>query len=257
MTRRSAAHIRKRGRLAAAILAGLVCLAGGAACADQESYSPDAESSLPEAVSPADLVTGPSPVVGIRAVGCGLAPAIGSGLGFPIDDIVLTTAHTVAGATDIQVVDVAGQSVPATVRYFDPTKDIAALHVESLEGIQLDLARAELGESAWILGWRRSVPGGERSFQALPGSVTRRLLVTIEDIWVQGSYERNAIEVSSEVVAGDSGAAVLSELGGVIGMVYASSRERQVAFALDDVEMAAALAGAATSARPVANGRCP
>lgn len=220
-----------------------------------------------EAVTPVELsarelaVDQRSPVVGIEALGCGLTASIGSGVGFPDDGIVLTTAHTVAGATEINVIDIAGQSRSAAVAYFDPTKDIAALAVAGLAGQQLSIGTGTTNSSAAVVSWRRPSPGAAREFEHIAGSLSRRLIVTIEDIWVQGSYERTALEIATEtepIVAGDSGAPVIDEAGAVIGMVYGASRSRGAGFALDHAELRAALQGAAAAAgsAPIDTGRC-
>jgi len=202
------------------------------------------------------VVDDQSAFVGIEAWGCGLQSSIGSGLGFPEDGLVVTTAHTVAGATEINVVDADGAVRPAAVHYFDPTKDLAVLAADGLIGQQLTVSKAALDGPAQIVAWRRPAPVGDRAFIAVSGTVTRRLLVTIEDIYVQGSYERNAIEVDATISSGDSGAPVLDESGAVVGLVYAASRSRSVAFALDHTEIQAALDGAATRSGAVSNGRC-
>lgn len=231
----------------------LTAVACSSACSSPE---PPEVVALPAITIGEKIVDDQSPAVGIEAQGCGLQPSIGSGMGFPDDGLVVTTAHTVAGATEIAVVDIAGRSRSATVRYFDATKDVAVLAADGLIGGQRALAKAQIDQPTAILAWRRPAPVGDREFMVLPGAVSRRLLVTIEDIYVQGSYERDAIEVATSVGSGDSGAAVVNEQGEVIGMVYASSRERSVAFALDHGELKAALAAARASTATVANGRC-
>lgn len=55
-------------------------------------------------------------------------------------------------------------------------------------------------------------------------NVSKRLLVTIEDIYVEETVERRGIEVLGDVDVGDSGGAVLSSAGDVIGIIHAQSR---------------------------------
>lgn len=235
-------YVRRAGRSAALILILSVLAASASSCA---AGSDDGQ-----------VRADGWPVVGVEAVGCGLVSSIGSGIGFAIDELVLTTAHTVAGSTGVTITDANGQKHVAAVRYFDPTKDIAALGVAGMPGDQRALARASIDESVAIASWQRPAPGEERTFQSSSGTVSRRLLVTIEDIWVQGSYERDAIEVDLAIESGDSGGPVLNDAGDVVGMVYAASREREVAFALDDGELALALDAARLQRDPVDVGRC-
>lgn len=239
----------------------VACVALLVACAQTEPVTAQSEPAL-AVLSGDEFATDPrSPVVGVRAWGCGLVASIGSGVGFPDDGVVLTTAHTIAGTTDIEVVDISGQSRRATVVHFDPTKDIAALAVDGLSGQQLAIGAGTTQNSASVVAWRRPSPGATREFEVVGGTLSRRLIVTIEDIWVQGSYERTAIEIATDagaILAGDSGAPVIDEAGEVIGMVYGASRSRGVGFALDHVELRAALrnAAAAPAIESVDTGRC-
>jgi S1-C subfamily serine protease len=85
-------------------------------------------------------------------------------------------------------------------------------------------------------------------------TVTRRIRVSIEDIYVDDIVERGAIEIDAEVVRGDSGGAVIRADGEVIGLIYATSRSRAAGFALNDDELRAVLD--ATAEAPVDSGPC-
>ena len=187
-------------------------------------------------------------VVGIAAHGCSLVPALGSGA-ILADERVVTSAHTVAGANEIEVITATGESRAAVLVGFDPDKDLAVLSVAGLGHPPMMLGRAEGGESGWVLAWDRD--NGPRE---VPMTVTKRILVSIEDIYVEDIVERGAIEIVADVVRGDSGAAVVTESGAVVGLIYATSRARTAGFALDEAEIAAALAAAGTA--PVDAGPC-
>jgi S1-C subfamily serine protease len=181
-------------------------------------------------------------VVGIEAHGCSLVAALGSGA-IMGDRQVVTSAHTVAGANEINVIDADERSLSAVLVAFDPAKDLAVLQVEALDREPLVLGQAAPDQSGWVLAWNRDDGPHE-----IPMSVTKRILVRIEDIYVDEIVERAAIEIDAEVVRGDSGAAVITKSGEVVGIVYATSRSRQAGFALNAAEIEAILDRAGTTA---------
>jgi S1-C subfamily serine protease len=186
--------------------------------------------------------------VGIEASGCSLIPALGSGAVLAPGRVV-TAAHTVAGATEIVVVDAGGARRPATLVGLDPRRDLAVLSVPGLDADPLTVSEASGGEAGWVLTWSPD----ERA-QATPMTVTKRIVVTIEDIYVEDLVERRAIELDADVSPGDSGAAVVTTGGEVVGIVYATSRSRSAGFALAGPEITAALAAAGTTS--VDSGPC-
>ncbi|MCP4225530.1 MAG: trypsin-like peptidase domain-containing protein [Actinomycetia bacterium] len=185
--------------------------------------------------------------VGIRAGGCSLVDGLGSG--FIVDEgKVLTSAHVVAGATDVRVV-VDGVELAASVDAFDPDADLALLRAE-VDGDPVVVQAAPVESDVSILAW---TPDG--GVEAIPSTVARRLLVTIEDINLQGRTEREAIEVATGVARGVSGAGVVDADGHLVGIIYASSRERQASFAIDAPLLGELIETA--DGDPTPNGRCP
>ena len=167
---------------------------------------------------------------GIEASGCSAVSAFGSGIGVA-PDLIMTTAHTVAGATGLVVHGEASTSWPATLVAIDPDLDLAVLRLDTAVAF-LDRRNPDVGEEAWLLTWSNDEGRRARS------TVVRGLLrVTIEDIYLHREGSRRAIEVSGPVVAGDSGGAVVGTDGRIIGLVYAASRERSVGFALRNEEL--------------------
>ena len=165
---------------------------------------------------------------GIEALGCSLVSRFGSGV--LIDSgLVVTSAHTVAGATEILLHDRDGVVVPATLTALDIDHDLAIVEIDgpATAHSPLGFGEAVAGESGWLLSWSSS--GGPR---LKPVEVTRRIRVTIEDIYVENVVERKAIEIQGDVVVGDSGAAVVGSDGTVIGVVYGASREDGSGFAV-------------------------
>lgn len=187
--------------------------------------------------------------VGVVAEGCGLTAQLASGVVVDRPGQVVTVAHAIAGATAISVVDHANDVHPASVRAFDKDRDLAVLDVPGLDVPALDRAPGAVGPGG-MLTWSRDdgVTFGD-------AHVSKRLAVTIEDIYVEEIVERRGIEVRGDIDVGDSGGAVLSSTGDVIGIIYAQSRTRNdVGFATDSAELEALLR--TTSDASVANGRC-
>ncbi len=187
--------------------------------------------------------------VGILAEGCTLVAQLASGVIVDRPGQVVTVAHAIAGARSITVVDHAGIAYPATVRAFDKDSDLAVLDVSGLDAPALDVVPSTVG-AGFILTWSRDA--GVMYDQV---KVSKLLTVTIEDIYVEAIVERKGIEVLGEIHSGDSGGAVLSSAGDVMGIIYAQSRTRtEVGFATDASELEALLL--TTSKTAVSNGRC-
>lgn len=200
----------------------------------------------PEDAGPGSAV---GPGVGIVAEGCSLSAQIGSGVIVGADNSVVTVAHTLSGASRIFVIDDGGAEHRATVRAFDKDADLAVLDAPTLDAEALSLADVSLGAGA-TLTWSRD--GG---VELADIEVTKRLEITIEDIYRQGEFQRSGLEVAGEIRVGDSGGAVLNSDGAVIGIIYARSRAREgVGFATDSSEIAAVVA--ARGGDVVDNGRC-
>ena len=223
--------------LVALVLAALVFVAGVTACAGGEG----------DAVS-ADEVRGSA--VGVLAGGCSLTDSVGSGVVVEADGQVVTVAHTIRGASDVSVVDADGVEHPATVVAFDKDSDLAVLEAPSLEAAPLPVGDVGLGDAA-LLVWVRDEGSAAKAVE-----VVKRLRITIEDIYVDEIVERTGLELAGPIEIGDSGGGVVTASGEVIGIVYASSRERaDVGFATDSTEIRSVLANRSGAA--VANGRCP
>ena len=175
--------------------------------------------------------------VGIIAAGCaGTTSEFGSGVAVDRQGQVATTAHTVAGAATITVVDSVGAEFAATVAAFDKDADLALLDVPGLRAPPLAVGRAQVGEALAVV-W--SPDGGVRP---VPVRVTKQLSITIEDIYVEDEVHRSGLELVGEISTGDSGGALIDDTGEIIGIIYARSRQRpQTAFATDHSELAGLL----------------
>ena len=112
------------------------------------------------------------------------------------------------------------------------------------------LGTVAAGDPATLVTWQPAT-----GFAAQRVEVTRRLQVTIEDIYVDGETRRRAFELRARVVPGDSGGPVFNRSGEVAGIIYATSRSRDgVAFALAETELHAVLASVDRAG--VDTGRC-
>lgn len=189
-------------------------------------------------------------VVGVEASGCGLEPTFGTGVAVAFRDevLIVTSAHTVAGSSDVSLWRDARVPIPADVVAFDGARDVAVLRAPAI-GIGRELQDPAVDVDGTAVVWSPDV--GLESFDT---SVTRLLRVTIEDIYVEDIVERRAFEFDGVITAGDSGAPVLDDTGAVLGIVYARSRERGVGFAVSTTELRPVLAAASDS--PTDTGRC-
>ncbi len=204
-------------------LMGLVAACGSTEAADPSVGDVDPAVEQVETTAGVDVLTAAADATfGVSALGCSLVPAVGSAVAVG-PDLIATSAHTVAGADEIEVTAVDGTTATAELLVLDIAADLAVLRAPT-RGF-LELRQAEEGESARMLLWT------ETGLEARPVEVTKRLRVTIEDIFIEETVLRLGIEVAAEVNRGDSGAAVVGDDGKVLGIVYGASREREVGFA--------------------------
>jgi len=223
--------IRRQSRsftIAAVLVTGLSIVA----CAQEARLDPDT-----------------SATVGVLASGCSLIESFGTGISLSAN-LIATSAHTVAGATTVRVVDTGGDEHAAQVVGFDPQRDVAVLMVETALP-HATLGPVEKGDTGALATWHP-----DDGFARADATVTRLLRVTIEDIWVEELTERRALEIEADVVRGDSGGPVFTADGEVAGIIYAASRNREgIGFAVRSEEISAVLE--ASGRRPVDNGHCP
>ena len=167
-------------------------------------------------------------VVGIRASGCGLAEHIGTGVAIESEGatVIVTSAHTVAGADQIKVLTTDDETIVVDLVALDPASDVALLTTAGTRTATLS-STISVGDGGTLATWHPA-----DGFQQAEISVTRRLLVTIEDIFGEDDVERRAFEIDQSVRAGNSGGPVFDKRGNVLGIVYAASRERDAAFAV-------------------------
>ena len=162
----------------------------------------------------------------------GEGEAAGTGIVLGSDGLVVTNHHVVEGATDITVTDATtGEEYAAAVLGYDATKDVAVLRLGDAAGltaVTTDPGGVTTGDAVTAVG---DAGGDGGSLTAAPGTVTdlHHPIAVQDDVTGADVRLRNLIEVSSDVVPGDSGGALLDAGGEVVGMnVAASSGAREV-----------------------------
>jgi S1-C subfamily serine protease len=174
--------------------------------------------------------------VNVEADGCGRRYE-GSGFATATDTIV-TNAHVVAGADDVQVKRPDGEVVDATVVVFDPDRDLAVLEATGLGQEPLSLAPVSPGEQGVVIGY----PGGQDTPRTQPVTVEDQRTAVGRDIYGRQQTEREVLFLSADLRQGDSGSPVIGMDGQVGGVVFAISPDRATtAFALSLAELEAVL----------------
>jgi S1-C subfamily serine protease len=172
----------------------------------------------------------PAGVVGLTVTGCSTGEAHGSGI-VVAPGLVLTAAHVVKGADEIDVTNGA-RSTTASVVAFDPDMDLAYVRLDDdLPGSTIELADSavERGERGVAYVFR------DGHVVALPVVVRRPVRIKTEDIYIEGDTNRPGFELDADIGAGDSGGPVLVD-GKVVGVLWArSSKYEHRAYAIDPV----------------------
>ena len=193
----------------------------------------------------------PNAAVGVIASGCSLVDRVGTGA--PVlwpneSGLIVTSAHTVAGATQILIELPDRGRINGELVAFDPLTDVAIVRADVEGGTPL--GAAVTGSLATIVTWNPKT-----GFTPTTAIIGRRLLVTIEDIYVEGLATREAFELNATAKPGDSGAPVLSADGSLVGIIYATSRDRPgVGFAVAATEIRRSLEKIGST--PIDGGRC-
>lgn len=162
---------------------------------------------------------GDVPVVDIRATGCG--PRARLGVGTAIDDgLIITAAHVVAGADDIQVTALDGSPGAATIVFIDDDLDVAALRTGLDLGDPLALrVDPVVADTPALI----TLPArGERAATTIDVEIIRPVNIRTTDIYLDDDVERHGFEVDASVAPGDSGAMVVLDGQGA-GIIWARS----------------------------------
>ena len=166
-------------------------------------------------------------------------------------DTVVTNAHVVAGERTTQVQRPDGRKLKAGVVYFDADRDLAVLQVAGLGQQPLPIGSGRVGQRGAVFGH----PGGQEQLQISPAAIRQRVDAVGRDLYDAHDTRRDVFVLAADLRPGDSGGALVSAQGAVIGVAFAIAPDRRgTSYALSHRELAAALraprqAGAST-------GRC-
>ena len=152
--------------------------------------------------------------VRVEAEGCHEPHSIGSG-SFVAAHRVVTVAHVVAGATDIDVVLANGTEAQATLIAIDRKKDLAVLSVD-LDVVPLTLGTMRVGAKGEFVAWR----GG--TAKAMPFSAAAIVDINAADIDHEGPSLRRGYRILAAVEQGDSGSVLVSH-GVAVAVIFARS----------------------------------
>jgi S1-C subfamily serine protease len=202
------------------------------------------------AVTPA-IVTAEKAVVKVISYGCS-DPVSGSGVVIG-SNLVLTAGHVVAGAMSIEVESPTSYTTyAATPVYFDPEMDIAILQTTNLpvQPIALDGSPVARGDPALEVGYPQ---GGNQT--SAPGVVRAEFLAEGTDLYGTNQVLRTVVLISGTTLPGDSGGALLTPSGSVLGMTFASGLDdASTGYALTPHEIQTAISG--SGRHQVSTGEC-
>jgi S1-C subfamily serine protease len=156
----------------------------------------------------------------------GEGEAAGTGIVLDGDGLVVTNHHVVEGATQVTVtVPGTGTEHDAEVLGYDATKDVAVLRLVDASGLATATADPGGVATADPVTAVGDAGGDGGSLTAAPGTVSdlHRPITVADDTTGEDVRLRNLIEVTSDVVPGDSGGALLDGAGAVVGMTVAAS----------------------------------
>jgi S1-C subfamily serine protease len=139
---------------------------------------------------------------------------------------VVTNHHVVEGATTIRVTVMStGQNYRATVVGTDAKDDVAVLQLDNANGlsvVQPATTAAEVGDDVTAVG---DAGGSASTFSSASGTVTAldQSITTRDQDGSASEKLSGLIEISNDVIPGDSGGATYDDQGDVVGMTTAAS----------------------------------
>lgn len=164
------------------------------------------------------------------------------GSGFTIaPDLVVTNAHVVAGesAGNTEVLLPDGRTMHATVIMFDSNRDLALLSIRGLPEAPLTMAAPNVGQTGAVFGH----PEGQDQLAVTPARVAQMEIAVGQDLYDSHTTRRQVLVLAAGLQHGDSGGALVSTSGSVIGVAFAISADQSgTSYALNSSELQAALA---------------
>lgn len=188
----------------------------------------------------------------VTSSGCGAGLSVGSGF-FVSRTHAVTNAHVVAGS-DATTVTIGGTVRDASVVAFDSVADLALLYVDGASAPPLTLSAQvpQRGTAAAALGF----PGGGELTITSAG-VTATHEIPGPNIYGEGTFSRNVVELRAEIRQGNSGGPLVVAPGVVGGVVFGASRtSAQVGYAIGSDEAVERIGPYIGSTTAVDTGAC-
>ena len=190
--------------------------------------------------------------VRITSSGCGAGLAVGSGF-FVSRTHAVTNAHVVAGST-ATTVRVGGIDRQGVVVAYDPAADLALLYVAgaSAPALRLSPEAPIRGTTGAAIGF----PGGG-PLTITPAAVTATHDIPGPNIYGDGQFSRNVVEMRAAIRRGNSGGPVVIAPGLVGAVVFGASRvAADVGYAIGSDEAVERLGPFIGATAPVGTGAC-
>jgi S1-C subfamily serine protease len=186
-------------------------------------------------------------VVKVTGIACGIGIE-GSGW-FAARDRVVTNAHVVAGEDSTTVRLPSGLTYAADVIRFDPSNDIAVLHVRGANARPLEIVPPRAGTAVAILGYPEDGP-----LTATAGRIGRTQAAVTRDAYGRGPVTRLITAVAGRLRHGNSGGPAVDARGRVQATIFAARVGAESGFGIPAPVVLNELARAQT--RPVSTGDC-
>ena len=182
-----------------------------------------------------------SSVVGVLVYANGTASGSGSGVVYRVDGktaYIITNAHVVSGATDVQVVFSNKESVNATIVGSDTYSDIAVLKLTAdfdMTAIKCgDSSLLDQGETVLAIGSPLGIEYAGTVTQGIVSGIDRTVSVVLNDDG-QEDWDMNVIQTDAAINPGNSGGALVNmagELVGITSMKLSNTSVEGMGFAL-------------------------
>ena len=182
-----------------------------------------------------------SSVVGVLVYANGTASGSGSGVVYRVDGktaYIITNAHVVSGATDVQVVFSNKESVNATIVGSDTYSDIAVLKLTAdfdMTAIKCgDSSLLDQGETVLAIGSPLGIGYAGTVTQGIVSGIDRTVSVDLNDDG-QEDWDMNVIQTDAAINPGNSGGALVNmagELVGITSMKLSNTSVEGMGFAL-------------------------
>lgn len=201
-----------------------------------ENVSYDVKSSTTDVIEKVN-----SSVVGVLVYANGTASGSGSGVVYRVDGktaYIITNAHVVSGATDVQVVFSNKESVNATIVGSDTYSDIAVLKLTAdfdMTAIKCgDSSLLDQGETVLAIGSPLGIEYAGTVTQGIVSGIDRTVSVDLNDDG-QEDWDMNVIQTDAAINPGNSGGALVNmagELVGITSMKLSNTSVEGMGFAL-------------------------